>query len=310
MKTLNSINNYNSLKSTILTIGTFDGVHLGHRKILSKIIQSAKELNCESLVLTFFPHPQMVLNESSDIKMLNTMIEKIEILNTIGVDNLIIHPFDKEFSQLSAIEFVKNILVDLLKVKKIIIGYDHRFGKNRSANFDDLVVLGKKFNFEVEQITAEELNEIAISSTKIRTAILKNNFKMAKEYLSYSYFFSGKVSRGKQLGRTFGYPTANLVVSENYKLLPNVGVYVVNCSINDKIYRGIMNIGNRPTVNGTYQSIEVHIFDFDKDIYNETIKIIPLKFIRKEQKFNSLNELKNQLDIDKSNALQFFENKL
>ncbi len=310
MKTTTTINTFNNSKSTILTIGTFDGVHLGHRKILQKIIQSAKELNCESLVLTFFPHPQMVLNESSGIKMLNTIDEKIEILNSIGIDNLIIHPFDKEFSQLSAEEFVKNILVEKLHVRKIIIGYDHRFGKNRSANFDDLVILGKKYNFDVEQITAEEQNEIAISSTKIRTAILKNNFKLAQEYLSYSYFFSGKVSVGKQLGRTLGFPTANLVVSENYKLLPNVGVYVVNCAINDKIYHGIMNIGNRPTVNGTNQTIEVHIFDFETDIYNQTLKIIPLQFLRKEQKFNSLIDLKNQLGIDKSNALQFFENKL
>ena len=310
MKTTNEISNFKPIKKTVVTIGTFDGVHLGHRKILQKVIQSAKELNCESVVLTFFPHPQIFLNENSDIKMLNTMEEKIKNLDSLGLDNLIIHPFDKEFSSLSAEEFVKEFLVEKLNVKKIIIGYDHRFGKNRSANFDDLVVLAKKYNFDVEQITAEELNEIAISSTKIRNAILTNNFKLAEEYLNYQYFFSGVVTKGKQLGGTLDFPTANLILAEKYKLLPKNGVYIVNCWYNNILFEAMMNIGNRPTVNGTNQTIEVHIFDFDEDIYNKTLKIIPLKFLREEKKFNSLTELKNQLSIDKFDALSFFKNKL
>ncbi len=309
MNTFNSINKFLSKKQTVATIGTFDGVHLGHQKILKKVIQSSKELECESVMLTFFPHPQVVLNEKSDIKMLNTIDEKIEILASLGLDNLIIQAFDKNFSQLSAEEFVKTILVEKLNIKKIIIGYDHHFGKNRSANFDDLVILGKKYSFEVEQISAEELNEIAVSSTKIRNAILNNNFNTAEKYLNYNYFFSGIVIKGKQLGRTLGFPTANLKVIENYKLLPKTGVYVVNCWFSNVLFEAIMNIGNRPTVDGIDQTIEVHIFNLDQDIYNKTLKIIPLQFLRKEQKFNSLTELKNQLAIDKLNALSFFKNK-
>lgn len=304
MKTFNSIYSYSKAKS-IVTIGTFDGVHIGHKKILEKIIQSAKELNCESVVLTFFPHPRMVLQENSEVKLLNTVQEKTDLLQQIGIDNLIIHPFDQEFSRLTAEEFVKNILVDQLNIQKIIIGHDHRFGRNRTADIDDLILYGKEYGFEVEQISAQEINENAVSSTKIRNAILDGNCTLTKSYLGYNYFFSGKVVQGKQLGRTIGFPTANIQIEEKYKLIPKNGVYSIKSIINNTTFYGMMNIGDRPTVNGENQTIEVNIFDFEATIYNKIITIELLEFIREEQKFNSLEALKNQLNTDKETALKF-----
>ena len=230
--------NYPKQKS-VITIGTFDGVHIGHRKILEKITHSAKDLNCESIVLTFFPHPRMVLQENSSIKLLNTMEEKGKLLQKIGVDNLIIHPFDKEFSQLSAEEFVKKVLVEQLQIQKIIIGYDHRFGRNRTADINDLIVFGEKYDFEVEQISAQEIDDIAISSTKIRTALSEGTISLANEYLGYNYFFSGTVIKGNQLGRTIGFPTANIQIKEDYKLIPKNGVYIVKSYLQEELIYGI-----------------------------------------------------------------------
>ena len=309
MKTFNSISDFTSSKKSIVTIGTFDGVHIGHKKILEKLIQYASADNCESVVLTFFPHPRMVLQEDSDIKLLNTVEEKIILLEKAGIENIIIHPFNQEFSRLTAEEFVKTILVDKLNIKKIIIGYDHRFGRNRTANIDDLIEFGEIYNFEVEQIWAQEVNEIAISSTKIRNAIIDGNISLAKNYLGYNYFFSGTVVQGKQLGRTIGYPTANIEIKENYKLIPKNGVYIVKGFLGERILFGMMNIGNRPTVDGNHQTIEVNFFDFDEDIYNQTIQITLLERIRDEIKFNSLNELKEQLSKDRQTS-QLYISKL
>jgi riboflavin kinase/FMN adenylyltransferase len=292
----------------VVTIGTFDGVHIGHRKILERIIHSAQELDCNSIVLTFFPHPRMVLQEGSDVKLLNTMVEKIALLEEIGIDNLIIHPFDKEFSRLTAEEFVKEILVDKLHIQKIIIGYDHRFGRNRTADINDLIHFGKEYGFEVEQISAQEINDNAVSSTKIRNAILEGNSTLAKEYLGYNYFFSGTVVKGKQLGRTIGFPTANIHIEEDYKLIPKNGVYVVKGTCNEETLFAMMNIGTRPTVEGKNQTIEVHFFDFDKDIYNQHITIEILEFIRDEHKFESLDTLKNQIQKDKEFSINFLNN--
>lgn len=289
----------------MVTIGTFDGVHIGHRKILERIIHSAQELNCESVVLTFFPHPRMVLQESSEVKLLNTIDEKINLLESLGIDNLIIHPFDKEFSRLSAEEFVKNILVDQFNIQKIIIGHDHRFGRNRTADINDLIESGKEYNFEVEQISAQEIDEIAVSSTKIRNAILNGNIALANDYLGYPYFFSGEVVKGKQLGRTIGFPTANIHIKEDYKLIPKNGVYVVKSKHNNQFIFGMMNIGTRPTVNGKNQTIEVHFFDFDKDIYTEIITVEILEFIRDEHKFESLPALQNQIQKDKEFSINY-----
>jgi riboflavin kinase/FMN adenylyltransferase len=262
----------------------------------------------ESVVLTFFPHPRMVLQQDAAIKLLNTIDEKATLLEKFGIDNLIIHPFDAIFSNLSAEEFVKEILVDKLNIHKIIIGHDHRFGKNRTANISDLIYFGKKYNFEVEQIGAKEIDEIAISSTKIRKALLEGNIKLANEYLGYSYFISGIVVEGKKIGRTIGFPTANIEIAESYKLLPKNGVYIVSGEIKNVLYFGMMNIGNNPTLGENEQSIEVHFFNLDENIYNENLQISFLENIREEHKFNSITELKAQLEKDKAFSLDFIKN--
>lgn len=304
MKTFSNIRDYNNKKS-VVTIGTFDGVHIGHKKILERIIFNAKELNCESVVLTFFPHPRMVLQDNSVVQLLNTLDEKKILLEKTGIDNLIIHPFNQEFSRLTAEEFVKEILVNQLNIRKIIIGYDHRFGRNRTANINDLIVFGKEYGFEVEQISVQEINDNAVSSTKIRNAILERNITLANNYLGYNYFFSGIVVKGKQLGRTIGFPTANIKIKEDYKLIPKNGVYIVKSLYNKKTIFGLMNIGTRPTVEGTNQTIEVFFIDFDKTIYDETLTIEFIEFIRDEQKFDSLDSLKYQINKDKIFALNY-----
>ena len=290
-------------------MGTFDGVHIGHKKILEKVIQKTENENYESLVLTFFPHPRMVLQEHSEIKLLNTIDEKIDLLEQIGIENLVIHPFDETFSRLTAEEFVRTVLVDRFHIQKIIIGYDHRFGRNRTANIDDLIAFGKQYDFEVEQISVQEINDISVSSTKIRKALLEGDMALANEYLGYDYFLTGTVVKGKQLGRTIGFPTANLKIEENYKLIPQNGVYIVKSIINQKTVFGMMNIGFNPTVDGKNQTIEIHYFDFNADLYNQKITVSILQRIRSEQKFESVALLKEQLEKDKNTAIAYL-NKL
>lgn len=308
MKIFHSINEFHSDKKTILTLGTFDGVHIGHAAILKKLTQNTADGKFESAVLTFFPHPRMVLQGKSDLKLLNTINEKIDLLEKIGIENLIIHPFDANFSQLSAEEFVKTVLVDQLHIQKIIIGYDHRFGKNRTANIDDLTAFGLKYGFEVEQISAQEINDISISSTKIRTALEDGEINLANEYLGYSYFLSGNVVKGKQLGRSIGFPTANIELEEEYKLVPKNGVYIVTAEIDGKSVYGMMNIGFNPTVQGEKRTIEVHFFDFDLDIYDRHIRVAILQRIRSEEKFESVEFLKIQLGKDKDFSIQYIQN--
>jgi riboflavin kinase/FMN adenylyltransferase len=305
LKIFNSINEFHCSKKTILTLGTFDGVHLGHRKILEKLTQNTEEDKYESLVLTFYPHPKMVLQGESEVKILNTIREKIDLLASIGIQNLVIHPFDETFSQLTAEEFVKTVLVDQFHIQKIIIGHDHRFGKNRTANIDDLIAFGEKYDFEVEQISVQEIEDVSISSTKIRTALTEGNITLANDYLGYEYFLTGIVTKGKQLGRTIGIPTANLQIEENDKLIPSNGVYVVKSSINKKTVFGMMNIGFNPTVSGNKLSVEVHYFDFDGDLYDQEIRVSILKYLRSEQKFGSVALLKAQLEKDKESSLAF-----
>ncbi len=288
-------------------MGTFDGVHIGHKKILEKVTQNTKDGKYESLVLTFFPHPRMVLQEQSGIKLLNTINEKIDLLEKTGIENLVIHPFDESFSRLTAQEFVKAVLVDQFHIKKIIIGYDHRFGKNRSANFDDLITFGKQYDFDVEQISAQEIDAVSISSTKIRNALIDGNMDLANEYLGYDYILTGSVSKGKQLGRTIGFPTANLQMEENYKLIPKNGVYVIKSILNKKTVFGIMNIGFNPTVSGEHLSVEVHFFDYDSNLYGQKISVSLLKYLREEQKFKSVDLLKAQLEKDKNFALAYLK---
>jgi riboflavin kinase/FMN adenylyltransferase len=237
------------------------------------------------------------------MKQLNTLAEKTNLLSALGIDNLVIHPFDAAFSRLTAEEFVKQVLVDTFKIKKIIIGHDHRFGRNRTANIDDLIEFGNKFGFEVEEISAKEINEVSISSTKIRNALTEGNIELANNYLGYYYSLTGIVSKGKQLGRTIGFPTANIKIVEEYKLIPQNGVYIVQSNLDGIMYHGMMNIGTRPTVDGTTQTIEIHFFDFQKELYNQKITISLLHRMRSEQKFESVDALKKQLDKDKITAL-------
>lgn len=310
MKTYSSIHSFTTDKKTIVTIGTFDGVHVGHKKILEKIAQNTNNSDCESLVLTFFPHPRTVLQTGTEMKQLNTIDEKSNLIEKAGIDNLVIHPFDKEFASLSAEEFVKKVLVDTFNIQKIVIGYDHRFGKNRTADINDLIAFGNQYNFEVEQISAEELNEVAVSSTKIRNALTEGNIELANSFLGYNYAITGTVVQGKQLGRTIGFPTANISIEEEYKLIPSSGVYVVECKIENQSYFGMMNIGTNPTVenSNSSQKIEVNIFEFDEEIYSKSITVTFLKRIRSEEKFDSLNSLKAQIALDQKESLQFIKN--
>lgn len=303
MNIFHSINDFRSSKKTILTLGTFDGVHIGHRKILERVAQNTENGKYESLVLTFFPHPRMVLQGESEVKLLNTLSEKIDLLKKIGVQNLVIHPFDKTFSRLTAEEFVETVLIDQFDIKKIIIGYDHRFGRNRTANIDDLITFGKQHDFEVEQISVQEIDAVSISSTKIRNALMEGNMALANEYLGYEYFLTGTIVRGKQLGRTIDFPTANLQMEENYKLIPRNGVYVVKSAINQKTVFGMMNIGFNPSVAGENLAIEIHFFDFDEDLYDQKLSVSLLEYLRPEQKFESVAFLKQQLEKDRNTSL-------
>ncbi|NGY36786.1 bifunctional riboflavin kinase/FAD synthetase [Flavobacterium sp. XN-5] len=305
MKIFKSIKDFSSDKKTILTLGTFDGVHKGHQKILKKITQGTENGKYESLVLTFFPHPRMVLQENSDIKLLNTIEEKIYLLEAIGIENLVIHPFDEIFSQLTAEDFVRTVLVDQFNIHKIIIGHDHRFGKNRTANIDDLIGFGEKYGFEVEQISVQEINDISVSSTKVRKSLLEGDMALANKYLGYNYFLSGTVVKGKQLGRTIGFPTANIKIEEDYKLIPHNGVYVVRSMINKKTVFGMMNIGFNPTVSGEKLAIEIHFLDFDTNLYDQKLTVSILKYLRSEQKFDSVDLLTQQLEKDKNTALTY-----
>ena len=304
MKIFNNIQSYSPEKESILTIGTFDGVHIGHNKILTKLVEESKKNNLSSLIMTFFPHPRMVLQKSQEIKMINTMDEKIHLFEKTGVDNLIIQPFDENFSKIRAKEFVEEILVKKLKIKHIIIGYDHRFGKDREASVDDLKKFGLNYKFTVEEIAAQEIHSIAISSTKIRNAILKGEIKKCNEYLGRNFMLTGEVVHGDGLGKKINFPTANIEIPETYKIIPKNGVYLVKAIINSEIYFGMMNIGVRPTIGGKNKSLEIHFFNFKDNIYNKTISVEIICKIRDEEKFSSIDELKIQLKKDEQFCLK------
>lgn len=304
MITVHSISKYTEEHPVVITIGTFDGVHIGHLKILQRIINAAKKTGLKSALLTFFPHPRMVLQSNTDIKLLNTVAEKAAILERLGLDVLIIQPFTKDFSRLSAIEFVRDILVNILKSKKIIIGYDHRFGRNRNANIKDLIAFGAALDFEVEEIPAQEIAAISVSSTKIRKALEQGEIKTANAFLGYAYLLTGTIVKGKGVGRTLSFPTANLAIAEEYKQIPKNGVYVVSSLLQGTVVYGMMNIGLNPTVNGRIRSIEIHYFNLDADLYGQQIQVNVLHRLRDEKRFSSLDDLKAQLAIDQKKALQ------
>ena len=307
MSKVKHIETYKSVKQAVVTIGTFDGVHIGHQKIVNRLIENSIKNNLVSIILTFFPHPRMVLQKDANIKLLNTIDERSEILDNLGLDYLLIQKFSFEFSRLSAEDFVKNILVDKLKAKKVIIGYDHRFGRNRNASIEDLKAFGERYGFDVEEISVQDIDAVSVSSTKIRNALINGDVKKANTFLGYNFILTGKVIKGKKLGRQINFPTANIKIAEDYKLIPKQGSYIVNATIDGVLVYGMMNIGVNPTVNGDKESIEVHFFDFDKDIYNQEIQIHLIERIRDEQKFESVEALKSQLSKDKKAALNFLK---
>ena len=295
--------------SSVVTIGTFDGVHLGHRQIIKNLVESARKMQSKAVILTFFPHPRMVLQKNQSLKLLSTLDEKTELLQQLGLDCLVIQPFTKKFSRLTALEFVKDILVQKLHVKKLIIGYDHQFGRNREGNFEQLEEFAPIYGFEVEEIPVRDIENIAISSTKIREALQQGNIEKANNFLGYPYSLTGKVVHGRGLGKEWHYPTINIHIAEDYKLIPKSGVYIIRTTIDTKVIYGIMNIGFRPTVDGREQTIEAHLLDFQGDLYEKTNQVALLYRLRDEHKFDSVNTLFEQIKKDESTARDIIKNK-
>lgn len=304
MKIYSNITEFTGVKRPIITTGTFDGVHFGHRKIIDRLTQIADLCDGESVILTFSPHPRMVLfPEDHGLQLINSIDEKIELLRESGVQHLIIHPFTLEFSRLSSIQFVRDILVNQFETHKLVIGYDHHFGRNREGSFEHLKEFSHLYGFDVEEIPAQLLDDVSVSSTKIRNTLLDGNVEIAREYLGYKYTLNGFVVKGNQIGRTIGFPTANLLVEDSTKLIPKQGVYDVSVVVDNQEYRAMMNIGQNPTVNGNSQHLEVHIFDFDRDIYDLPLKVMFNHRIRDEILFDSVELLKEQLQKDKKYIL-------
>lgn len=307
MKRYPSASIYKNERPAVVTIGTFDGVHIGHKAILRRLVETAKKEDLDSVVLTFFPHPRMVLQQNTDLKLINTIEERASLLQKTGLDHLVIHPFTHAFSRLTALEYVRDILVNSLNAKKIIIGYDHRFGRNRTANIENLKEYGLIYNFEVEEISAKEIDDVAVSSTKIRKALNSGDVETANSYLDYEFMLSGEVVKGKAIGRTINYPTANLRLKENYKMVPKNGVYIVKSVLDGNIVYGITSIGTNPTVGGNEKTIETHFLDFDKDLYGEKITVEFIKFIRDEETFDSIESLRLEIEKDENYAKHFLK---
>lgn len=300
-----NLTEYNSNEASIVTIGTFDGVHIGHKKIINQLIEFSKLNGLRSILLSFFPHPKMILQNNRDIKLINTIEEKEFLLNQLDLNFLIINEFTKAFSRLSAVEFVRDILVNKLNAKHIIIGYDHHFGRNRTAGIDQLKEFGELYDFKVSEIAAQDLDNVSISSTKIRNALCKGEISIANKYLGYNYFFSGLVVKGNSIGKSISFPTANIRIQESYKLIPQSGVYIVMSSIDSRKYYGMMNIGTNPTFSNNKESIEVHFLEMDKDLYDKKIRVSILYRIRDEKKFDNINLLRNQLLLDKKYTIRY-----
>jgi riboflavin kinase/FMN adenylyltransferase len=333
MQIYHHIKDFKPLKNAVVTIGTFDGVHLGHQEIIQKLVEQAKANGGESVILTFFPHPRMILNPGDySLKMINTMPEKAALLSQLGVDHLIITPFTRDFSNLLPQEYISQVLINQIGMKSMVIGYDHRFGKDRSGGLKELTQHSNQYHYSLEEIPEQDINDLAISSTRIRKALERGDVDNANELMGHPFSLIGKVIKGDQIGRTLGYPTANLFIEESYKLIPSDGIYAVTVEIQDSknknqelhnpfepissrnndsqsaIYQGMAYIGHRPTINGMSQNIEVNIFDFKEDIYHQSIKMDFLHFIRHDVKFEGLVQLTKQLGVDKENTLSYFSN--
>lgn len=305
MKIYHGIEDFKRLEYAVVTSGTFDGVHVGHQKILSRLKEIARKNNGETVVITFWPHPRLVLYpEQTDLKLLNTFEEKAELLRRQGIDHLVRIPFTKEFSNLTSEQFIKMVLVEAIGTKKLVIGYDHRFGKNREGSFEHLKENASVYGFEVEEIPRQDIDHVAVSSTKIRNALLAGDVKTSGELLGRPYSVTGRVIKGEKIGRIIGFPTANIEVDFRHKLIPADGSYAVKILQGGKEYSGMMNIGYRPTVSGKTKTIEVHIFDFNQEIYGEALTVMFIERIRDERKFNDIEALKEQLQKDKEKAKQ------
>lgn len=307
MKVYQGLDHFIKLSYAVVTSGTFDGVHIGHQKILARLQEIAQLYNGETVVITYWPHPRLIVStDSADLKLLSTIDEKIELLEKYGVDHLIIIPFTREFSQLSSEEFITNILVEQIGTRKLVIGYDHRFGKNREGSFEHLKQNAPAYGFEVEEIPRQDIDDVGVSSTRIRNALTEGNIHIANEYLGNPYSITGNVVAGDQIGRLLGFPTANMSLDQPYKLIPMDGIYAVTVFHLKKLYQGMLYIGTRPTIDGKMRSIEVNIFDFDKTIYGDTLTIFFIDLIRKDQKFADMAALQRQLHQDYNRTVELF----
>ncbi len=309
MKIYHTLEDFTPLRYGVVTSGTFDGVHVGHQKILQRLNEVSDKNNGETVVITFWPHPRLILRPDEPfMQLLNTFEEKAELLREQGVNHLIRIPFTKEFSQISSQEFITKILVETIGTKKLVIGYDHRFGKNREGSFEQLKLNASTYGFDLEEISRQDVDHVGVSSTRIRKALEEGDLDTSNHFLGRPYSLSGRIIKGDKLGRILGFPTANLELDSHDKLVPAEGIYAVKVGHENKIYGGMLYIGTRPTVNGTRRSIEVNIFEFDKDIYGETLHIYFIKLLRRDSKFSDLESLKNQLQRDKDSALAVLKN--
>ncbi|WP_270090836.1 bifunctional riboflavin kinase/FAD synthetase [Sphingobacterium sp. SYP-B4668] len=326
MKIYRNLEDFQPLDCAVVTIGTFDGVHIGHQKILSHLKESAKKINGETVLLTFFPHPRLIINPDDDsLRLINDIEEKVWHLAKAGIDHLILTPFTRDFSNQTPEEYISNVLIGKLGTKKIVIGYDHHFGKDRKGSLVELEYFAEIFDYTVDQIPEQDINDVAVSSTRIRESLIKGNIDTANQYLGYPFELTGTVIRGDQIGRTIGFPTANLHVHEKHKLIPAYGIYAVEVEIYDKVKevltgayeeevpicraKGMGYIGTRPTVDGMTRNIEVSLFDFNEDIYGKTLKVKFLHFVRHDERFESIDIMKDKIEEDKQYIRHFFETK-
>ena len=308
MKTIHGIENFPASEGSIVTIGTFDGVHLGHQQILKQLINTSQQSKLKSVLLTFFPHPRMVLQPDISMRLIQTIEEREKALRKTGLDYLVIHPFSEKFSRLSADDYVKQILVEKLNVRKVVVGYDHRFGRNRTASLEDMYNYADIYDFEVIEIDAKKIKSTAVSSTKIRKAIDQGDIALANSYLGDPFTLEGVVVHGDKRGRELSYPTGNIELQNKHKIIPKQGVYLIQSDIDNQVVYGMMNIGTKPTFDTTNPSIEVHFFDWNGDLYDQNLQVKLLKWIREEQKFGSVEELQAQIHADERYCRSYIPN--
>ncbi|MDB5021184.1 MAG: riboflavin biosynthesis protein RibF [Pedobacter sp.] len=308
MKIYEHISDFTKLDNAVAAIGTFDGVHFGHQKIIKRLCEIASATGGESVIVTFFPHPRSIIDpENQNLKMINTIAEKAAMLEELGVDHLIITPFTRDFSNLTAEEYIKDVLVGPIGIKHLIVGYDHRFGKDRKGGMAELIKFAEPLGYEVEEIPEQDVHDVSVSSTKIRKALLSGDVALAAEFLGYNFSLYGRVIKGDKIGRTIGFPTANIFIEESYKLIPSDGIYAVTIGMNGDTFKGMAYIGQRPTINGMTRNIEVNIFDFNQEIYGQYVTMYFMEFLRHDVKFTGLEALKEQLKKDKEDTIAYFQ---